>query len=160
MTYFPFWLPLALIGIPPWMIVLEQSVSLVYQFGIHTERVGRLWRPLECVFNTPSHHRVHHGANEQYLDRNYGGILIVWDRLFGSFAGESERVRYGLTKNIETHHPVRVAFHEYIAIGHDLRSAHGWRQRLGYVFRGPGWSPAPLPSGGAADTDGAVATSR
>jgi sterol desaturase/sphingolipid hydroxylase (fatty acid hydroxylase superfamily) len=151
MTYFPFWLPLALIGIPPWMILLEQSVSLVYQFGIHTERVGRLWRPLELVFNTPSHHRVHHGANEQYLDRNYGGILIIWDRLFGSFAGEAERVRYGLTKNIETHHPVRVAFHEYIAIGRDLRSARGWRQRLGYVFRGPGWSPAP-PSGGAPDS--------
>jgi sterol desaturase/sphingolipid hydroxylase (fatty acid hydroxylase superfamily) len=160
MTYFPFWLPLALIGIPPWMIILEQSVSLVYQFGIHTERVGRLWPPLELVFNTPSHHRVHHGSNEQYLDRNYGGILIVWDRLFGSFAGEAEPVRYGLTKNIETHHPVRVAFHEYVAIGHDLRSARGWRQRLGYVFRGPGWSPAAPPADSAPDSDGTVAASR
>jgi len=141
MTYLPFWIPLALIGIPPWMIILEQSISLVYQFGIHTERVGRLPPPLELIFNTPSHHRVHHGSNEQYLDRNYGGILIVWDRLFGTFQGEAERVRYGLTKNIETHHPVRVAFHEYIAIGRDLRSAQGWRQRLGYVFKGPGWSP-------------------
>ena len=100
MTYFPFWLPLALIGIPPWMIILEQSISLVYQFGIHTERVGRLWRPLEFVFNTPSHHRVHHGANEQYLDRNYGGILIIWDRLFGSFAG---RDRAGPLRADEEH---------------------------------------------------------
>src|ERR1700760_3424420 len=108
MTYFPFWLPLPLIGIPPWMIILEQSVSLVYQFGIHTEKVGRLWRPLEFVFNTPSHHRVHHGSNDAYLDRNYGGILIIWDRLFGTFVGETERVRYGLTKNIQTHHPFRV----------------------------------------------------
>jgi sterol desaturase/sphingolipid hydroxylase (fatty acid hydroxylase superfamily) len=151
MTYLPFWLPLALIGIPPWMIILEQSISLVYQFGIHTERLGRLWRPLEFIFNTPSHHRVHHGANQQYLDRNYGGILIIWDRLFGSFQGETEPVRYGLTKNIETHHPVRVAFHEYIAIGRDVRHAASWRDRAGYVLRGPGWSPAP-PSGGAPDS--------
>ena len=104
MTYFPFWLPLALIGIKPWMIVLQQSISLVYQFGIHTERVGRLWRPLEFVLNTPSHHRVHHGSNEMYLDRNYAGILIIWDRLFGTFQGESEPVRYGLTQNLTTHH--------------------------------------------------------
>jgi sterol desaturase/sphingolipid hydroxylase (fatty acid hydroxylase superfamily) len=151
MTYLPFWIPLALIGIPPWMIILEQSVSLVYQFGIHTERIGRLPRPLELVLNTPSHHRVHHGANEAYLDRNYGGILIVWDRLFGTFQGETERVRYGLTKNIGTHHPVRVAFHEYVAIGRDLRTAGDWRQRLGYLFRGPGWSP-PAPPGGAPDS--------
>jgi sterol desaturase/sphingolipid hydroxylase (fatty acid hydroxylase superfamily) len=148
MTSFPFWLPLALIGIKPWMIVLQQSVSLVYQFGIHTERVGRLWRPIELLFNTPSHHRVHHGSNEVYLDRNYAGILIVWDRLFGTFAGESERVRYGLTKNIATHHPVRVAFHEYAAIGRDLRRARGWRERLGYVFGGPGWTPAAPASRG------------
>jgi hypothetical protein len=143
MTYFPFWLPLALIGIKPWMIVLQQSISLVYQFGIHTERVGRLWRPLELVFNTPSHHRVHHGSNQLYLDRNYGGILIIWDRLFGSFQGENEPVRYGLTTNLTTHHPVRVAFHEYAAIGHDLRRARGWSERLGYMFRGPGWTPPP-----------------
>ena len=144
MTYFPFWLPLALIGIKPWMIVLQQSISLVYQFGIHTERVGRLWRPLEFIFNTPSHHRVHHGSNQIYLDRNYAGILIIWDRLFGTFQGEAEPVRYGLTKNLTTHHPVRVAFHEYAAIGHDLRHARGWRERMGYLFRGPGWAP---PSG-------------
>ncbi|MDP9134529.1 MAG: sterol desaturase family protein, partial [Actinomycetota bacterium] len=97
MTYLPFWLPLLLVGFPPWMVLLAQSWSLIYQFGLHTERIGRLPRLLEAVLNTPSHHRVHHGANEQYLDRNYGGILIVWDRLFGSFIPESERVRYGLT---------------------------------------------------------------
>jgi sterol desaturase/sphingolipid hydroxylase (fatty acid hydroxylase superfamily) len=151
MTYFPFWLPLALIGIKPWMIVLQQSISLVYQFGIHTERVGRLWRPLEFVLNTPSHHRVHHGSNQMYLDRNYAGILIIWDRLFGTFQGEDEPVRYGLTKNLQTHHPVRVAFHEYAAIGHDLRHARDWRERMGYLFRGPGWAPgAPSPPTGAA----------
>ena len=82
----PFWLPLAFLGFSPWMILLQQSVSLVYQFCIHTERIGPLWRPIETVFNTPSHHRVHHGSNEQYLDKNYGGILMIWDRLFGSWS--------------------------------------------------------------------------
>ena len=96
--------------------------SLIYQFGLHTERIGRLPRPLEVVFNTPSHHRVHHGANEQYLDRNYGGILIIWDRLFGTYP-ESERVRYGLTKNIDTFNPVKVAFGEYGSLVRDLRAA-------------------------------------
>ncbi|BDT95101.1 sterol desaturase family protein [Nocardia sputorum] len=138
----PYWLPLALAGFPPWMILLQQSVSLLYQFFIHTERVGTLWRPVEFVFNTPSHHRVHHGSNDRYLDKNYGGILIVWDRLFGTFEPETERVRYGLTKNIETFNPAKVAAHEWISIWRDLRGASSWRARGGYLFRGPGWSPA------------------
>jgi sterol desaturase/sphingolipid hydroxylase (fatty acid hydroxylase superfamily) len=145
MTSFPFWLPLALVGIKPWMIVLEQSVSLVYQFWIHTERVGRLPRVFELVLNTPSHHRAHHGSNQVYLDRNYAGILIVWDRLLGTFQAETERVRYGLTKNIETHNPARVAFHEYAAIVRDVRASRTWRERLGYVFGGPGWTPGAAP---------------
>src|SRR5689334_20239456 len=141
MTYFPFWLPLLAVGFPPWMVLLAQSWSLIYQFFLHTERVRRLPRPLEAVLNTPSHHRVHHGSNEVYLDKNYGGILIVWDRLFGTFEPEGERVRYGLTKNIDTFNPVRVAFHEYIAIWHDLRTARGW-DRARVLAKGPGWRPA------------------
>jgi sterol desaturase/sphingolipid hydroxylase (fatty acid hydroxylase superfamily) len=141
MTGLPYWLPLALF-FPPWMILLQQSVSLLYQFFLHTERVEKPWRPVELVMNTPSHHRVHHGANAQYLDRNYGGILIVWDRLFGTFEPEGDRVVYGLTKNIETFNPVRVATHEYAAIWADLRRARSWRDRIGYLFRGPGWTPA------------------
>ena len=144
MTYLPFWLPLALAGFPPWMILTQQAISLMYQFWIHTERIGRLWRPIEFLFNTPSHHRVHHGANEQYLDRNYAGILIIWDRMFGTFAGEEERVRYGLTKNIETFKPTEVAFHEYRAIVRDVRAAPGWRERAGYMLRGPGWVPSAV----------------
>jgi hypothetical protein len=97
-----------------------------------------------------------------YLDRNYAGILIIWDRLFGTFQGESEPVRYGLTTNLATHHPVRVAFHEYAAIGHDLCRARGWRERMGYVFRGPGWSPDPgpaaVPAGGGPDSSQRTAT--
>ena len=141
MTYLPFWLPLLLVGFPPWMVLLAQSWSLIYQFGLHTERIGRLPRPIEAVFNTPSHHRVHHGSNELYLDRNYGGILIIWDRLFGSFQGETERVRYGLTQNLRTFRPTRVAFHEFAAIARDVRATTRWRHRLGYLFRSPGWSP-------------------
>ena len=141
MTYLPFWLALPLLGFEPWMVLLAQSWSLIYQFGLHTERIGRGPDPVEAVMNTPSHHRVHHGANEQYLDRNYGGILIVWDRWFGTFAGEAERVRYGLTKNIDTFKPTEVAFHEYKAIARDLRAARDWHERLGYMLRGPGWVP-------------------
>lgn len=141
MTYLPFWLALPLLGFAPWMVLLAQSWSLIYQFGLHTERIGRLPRPLEAVLNTPSHHRVHHGANEQYLDRNYGGILVIWDRLFGTFEPEGERVRYGLTKNIRTFNPAKVAFHEYAALWHDVRSAPTWRARAGHLWHGPGWEP-------------------
>jgi sterol desaturase/sphingolipid hydroxylase (fatty acid hydroxylase superfamily) len=143
MTYLPFWLPLPLLGFEPWMVLLAQSWSLIYQFGLHTERIGKLPRPLEAILNTPSHHRVHHGANEQYLDRNYGGILVVWDRLFGTFEPEGERVRYGLTKNLSTFNPVRVAFHEYAALGRDVRAARSWRARWSVLLRGPGYRPPP-----------------
>jgi sterol desaturase/sphingolipid hydroxylase (fatty acid hydroxylase superfamily) len=142
MTSLPFWLPLALLGIPPWMIFLQQSISLLYQFFLHTERINVLPRPIELVFNTPSHHRVHHASNTEYLDRNYGGILIVWDRLFGTFEPERAAVRYGLTKNIQTYNPLRVATHEFAAIWADARSARSWRDRFGYVFGRPGWQPS------------------
>jgi sterol desaturase/sphingolipid hydroxylase (fatty acid hydroxylase superfamily) len=140
MTIYPFWLPLALF-FPPWMILAQQSVSLIYQFFLHTERIDKMWRPVEAVLNTPSHHRVHHGSNDVYLDRNYGGILIIWDRMFGTYEPEGERVKYGLTKNIGTFNPVRAAFHEYIAMWHDIKRTPGLRNRLGIIFHGPGWVP-------------------
>jgi sterol desaturase/sphingolipid hydroxylase (fatty acid hydroxylase superfamily) len=135
-----FWAPLALLGIHPLMIMTAQAVSLLYQFWIHTELIDRLG-PLEWVLNTPSHHRVHHGANAQYLDRNYGGILIVWDRLFGSFEPEGEKVRYGITHQLETFNPIRIAFHEWADIVRDVAGARTWRERAGFVFGPPGWSP-------------------
>jgi sterol desaturase/sphingolipid hydroxylase (fatty acid hydroxylase superfamily) len=141
MTYFPFWAPIALLGYPPWMIFTMQAVSLMYQFWIHTERIGRLPKPIESIFNTPSHHRVHHGSNDIYLDRNYAGILIVWDRMFGTFQGEEEPVRYGLTTNIRTFSPPTVAFHEWQAVWRDVREARNWRERFGYAFGGPAWKP-------------------
>lgn len=137
----PFWAPLALLGVPPWAIFLQQSISLLYQFFLHTERVGKLWRPVEYVMNTPSHHRVHHGMNTRYLDRNYGGILIIWDRLFRSFEPEGERVVYGLTKQLRTYNPLVVATHEYVSIWRDLRGAASWRTRVNHLVRGPGWLP-------------------
>ena len=123
------------------MVLLAQSWSLIYQFWIHTERIRRLPRPLESVLNTPSHHRVHHGANEVYLDRNYGGILIIWDRLFGTYEPEGERVRYGLTKNIDTFNPVRAAFHEYVAMWHDISAPMVCATRRESCYHGPGWTP-------------------
>ena len=139
MTALPFWAPGALF-FPPWMIFGMQSVSLIYQFGLHTERIGRLWAPIEFLFNTPSHHRVHHGAQQQYLDRNYGGILIIWDRLFGTFEREDEPVRYGLTKNVGSFNPVTVATHEFADILRDVAHSDSWKERLSFAFRGPGWS--------------------
>ncbi|MCL7491539.1 sterol desaturase family protein [Streptomyces sp. MCA2] len=131
--------PLALIGIPAWMIFLAHSIVLLFQYPIHTERVDRLPRPIEFVFNTPSHHRVHHGANNPYLDKNYGGILIVWDRMFGSYAEETEPVRYGLTTNIGTHNPVKANYHEFAGMVRDIRRARTWRGRVGFLFGPPGW---------------------
>jgi sterol desaturase/sphingolipid hydroxylase (fatty acid hydroxylase superfamily) len=145
-TSWVFYLPMLLLGVHPAALAFCQSVNLVYQFWIHTERIDKLPRPFEAVFNTPSHHRVHHASQGSYLDRNFGGVLIVWDRLFRSFEPEVVRPVYGLTKNIETYNPFRVAFHEYAAIWRDLRAATTWRQRLGHLVNGPGWQPAARPA--------------
>ena len=136
-----FWVPLPLLGMPPWMIFTSFSVNLIFQFFVHTERVDRLPAPIEFVFNTPSHHRVHHASDPDYLDKNYAGILIVWDRMFGTYAEETHRPTYGLTKNIDSFNPFRLQYYEYGAIARDLRSSRRWHDRLGYVFAPPGWKP-------------------
>jgi hypothetical protein len=114
-------------------------VNLLYQFWIHTETIGRLGATEE-VLNTPSHHRVHHGSNSRYIDRNHGSILIVWDRLFGTFEPEDERVIYGLTKNIKTFNVGRIMTHEYAEMLRDVARSTTWNERLSYVIRGPGWA--------------------
>ncbi len=136
-----FWIPLPLLGFDLEMILLAQTVSLVYQYWIHTELIGSMGL-FEKVFNSPSHHRVHHGRNALYLDRNHGGILIVWDKLFGTFQAElaEEKVDYGLTTNIETYNPVKIAFHEWAAIFRDAAQAKTWRGKLGAFFMPPGWN--------------------
>jgi len=136
------WIPLPLLGIPPWMVFASFSVNLIYQFWVHTERIGKLPRPIEFVVNTPSHHRVHHGMDPQYLDKNYGGIFIIWDRLFGTFQPELFRPHYGLTKQVDTFNIWKLQTYEYVAIVRDVRSATRLRDRLGYVFGPPGWQPA------------------
>lgn len=139
-TSFWFWTPLPLLGFEPAMILTVQTVSLLYQFWIHTETIGNLGI-FERFMNTPSHHRVHHATNVLYLDRNHGGFFIVWDRLFGTFEREVEAPLYGLTRNIETYDAVKIAFHEWTALAHDVRMARTWRDRLGYLTMPPGWSP-------------------
>ena len=133
---------LPLFGVPPWMVFASFSINLVYQFWIHTERIGKLWRPIEFIFNTPSHHRVHHGMDQQYLDKNYGGIFILWDRIFGSFRAETVRPNYGLTKQVDTYNIWTLQTYEYVSIFRDVRHAKRWRDKWGYAFGPPGWEPA------------------
>ncbi len=136
----PMYLPLVWLGVDPLVVAVAASINLVYQYWLHTEVIERLPGWFELVMNTPSHHRVHHGSQSLYLDRNYGSILIVWDRLFGTFQPETERVVYGLTTNIDSHNPLVIASHEAVDIARDLRLATSWSDRLGFVFRGPGWA--------------------
>jgi len=139
---FIFWLPLVYVGFPPLMVLMFSAISLVYQFWIHTELINRMG-PLEWVLNTPSHHRVHHATNARYLDANYAGVLIIWDRLFGTFVAEDdkEKPRYGIVSQLGTFNPLRVAFHEWLGIWRDVTSAKKFSHVFGYAFGPPGWSP-------------------
>jgi len=137
---FIFWMWMPLVGFHPVVVMLMQQISLIYQFWIHTEAIHLLPRPIEFIFNTPSHHRVHHGSNLKYLDKNHGGILIIWDRLFGTFQPEEERPVYGLTKNIETYHPVRIAFKEWGEMFGQAWRSRSVRHGINYLLRPPGWS--------------------
>lgn len=137
---FIFWIPLVLIGFHPVMILVQMSISLLYQYWIHTELIDKLPKWFEAIFNTPSHHRVHHATNPQYLDRNHAGIFIIWDRLFKTFEPEVEKPIYGLTTNINTYNPIRIAFHEWIAMGKDFFSSKTtFFNRLKYLIKPPGW---------------------
>ncbi len=140
-TEFLFWLPLPLLGVPPIMIYGVFGFNLIYQFFVHTERVGKLWGPIELIFNTPSHHRVHHGSDSIYLDRNYAGIFIIWDRLFGTFQKEIFTPKYGLTKDVDSYNLFFLQYHEYGNIWRDVRNARGLRAKLGFIFGPPGWNP-------------------
>ncbi len=138
---FVFRLPLMLIGFHPAMIAFVGGLNLIYQFWIHTEVIDRCPAWFEAVMNTPSHHRVHHATNPRYLDRNYAGVFIIWDKIFGSFTPEleSEKCRYGIVTQLGSFHLLYSVFHEWIGIAGDLVRAP-WRARLGYAFGPPGWS--------------------
>lgn len=139
---FLFRMPLFLIGFHPAMVFFVAGVNLIYQFWIHTEVIGRMPRWFEAVMNTPSHHRVHHATNPRYLDKNYAGVFIVWDRWLGTFEGErdDERPRYGIVKNLGSFHLFWAAFHEWWGIAKDVWTAPGLRAKINYVIREPGWS--------------------
>jgi sterol desaturase/sphingolipid hydroxylase (fatty acid hydroxylase superfamily) len=134
--------PMALLGFEPEKIFLAYSLNLAYQFWVHTDWIPKLG-PLEWVLNTPSAHRVHHASNLEYLDANYGGVLIVFDRLFGSYRAERDAVpiRFGLVKPLYSYNPLRVVFHQYIPLFADLRQARSLWEIVGYLFGPPGWRP-------------------
>jgi sterol desaturase/sphingolipid hydroxylase (fatty acid hydroxylase superfamily) len=135
-----FFAPMIWLGFPPWAVFTTLSLNLLYQFWLHTTWIPKLgW--LEYVLNTPSHHRVHHAANPEYLDTNYGGVLIIFDRLFGTFVAEraDRPCRYGLVHPLLTNNPVVIAFHEWYALARDLWHARSWSERWQYVFGPPGW---------------------
>ncbi|KTE37526.1 MULTISPECIES: sterol desaturase family protein [unclassified Sphingopyxis] len=138
---FIFRLPLFLIGFPPAMVFFCAGLNLIYQFWIHTEAIRRLPRWFEAVMNTPSHHRVHHGVNPRYLDANYAGVFIIWDKMFGSFVAErdDEPVRYGIVKQLGSFNILWAAVHEWVGIAKDVWHAP-WRHKLSYIWREPGWS--------------------
>lgn len=135
--------PLILIGFHPMLIVFVGAINLLYQYWIHTEAIRKMPRWFEYIFNTPSHHRVHHSTHPTHLDMNYAGIFITWDRMFGTFIeeGDAEVMTYGLVKNVGTYNPIKIAFAEWLAIFRDaLQPGLSLRQRLGYVFAPPGYS--------------------
>ncbi|CAM3848401.1 sterol desaturase family protein [Parendozoicomonas haliclonae] len=135
-----FFSPLALLGFHPMAVFLLLAMNLFYQIWLHTELVPKLG-PLEWVLNTPSHHRAHHGSNPKYINKNYGGVLIIYDRLFGTFVEEDEAVIYGLTTPVHSNNPITIALHEWGNIIRDMLSTRRIRDGLGYMFGPPGWSP-------------------
>ena len=136
------WLWMPLVGFHPLMMLMMMSISLIYQYWPHTEVIRKLPRWFEFLFNTPSHHRVHHASNVRYLDCNHGGILIIWDRFFGTFSEEKdfEKPVYGITKNIHTYNLFKIATHEFADLWHDVKSAPTMGDKLRYIFLPPGWS--------------------
>ena len=143
---FGVWVPYGLVarmGVRPAIIETSRALNLIYQYWIHTDTIRSIGAG-EAVLNTPSHHRVHHGRNKRYIDRNHAGILIIWDRMFGTFQREdpAEPVVYGLTKNIETYNLWKVSTHEYRDMFRDVARSDNWRDRLGFVLRSPGWAYA------------------
>ncbi len=138
-SFFAF-IPMVLLGFHPALVLFGLAAVLAYQTWIHTETIGKLG-PIEWIFNTPSHHRVHHGADEKYLDKNYGGILIIWDRMFGSFQAEEEKPYYGLKRDFNSQNPLYVWFSELPQLWRDLQAAKSWREVFMRLFARPDWQP-------------------
>jgi len=132
---------LVLLGFNPFVVLFSEMIVQLYQTMLHTESVKRLPRPIEAIFNTPSHHRVHHGVNRRYWDKNYAGILIIWDRMFGTFVEEQETVRYGVSEPVTSVNPIIVFFHGFNRLVRDLRGQSGFMNKLRALIKPPGWQP-------------------
>ncbi|RLV60455.1 sterol desaturase family protein [Parashewanella curva] len=137
---FFFYLPLVLLGFNPLLVLLCETIVQVYQTLLHTEAVKKLPRPFEAIFNTPSHHRVHHATNKQYIDKNYAGIFIIWDRMFGTFAREEEEVKYGVFPRINSVNPFKVYFSGYVKLTKQLWNAPSWGYRWNLLVKPPIWA--------------------
>lgn len=140
-----FFLPMVVLGFNPILVLFAEAVVLLYQTFLHTETIGKLPKPIEMVFNTPSHHRVHHGSNPQYLDKNYAGMFIIWDRMFGTFEEEKEKVVYGLTEQINSVNPINIFFCGFIWLGKRVARVPGLANKLKAFLMPPDWEPKPLP---------------
>ena len=145
-----FYWPLPLLGFDPLVIASAGALATLYGFWTHTQVVKKLWGPLEWLFVTPSHHRAHHGSNPEYVDRNYGNFLIVWDRLFGTFQPEVAPVRYGLISNIDTYNPLKIAFAEWLRLLRDSLAAASLGQLWQLWLRPPRGQPQTLAGAEAA----------
>ena len=143
LTIVLFYWPLPLLGFHPLVIASAGAVATIYGFWTHTETVGKLWRPLEWFFVTPSHHRAHHGSNPEYIDKNYANLLIIWDRLFATFEPEIAPVRYGLINNINTYNPIKIAFTEWYKLFRDTLNARSIKGLRQVWTKPPGWQPEP-----------------
>ena len=137
---FIFWSWLVLVGFHPLMIITMKSINLIYQFWIHTEAINKMPKIFEFIFNTPSHHRVHHGTNIIYIDKNYAGIFIIWDKLFKTFQPEIHTPTYGIMHNIRSYNPFYIATHEWFSILRDMKLSYTIKENLAYIFKPPGWS--------------------
>ncbi|WP_426117069.1 sterol desaturase family protein [Massilia sp. PWRC2] len=143
---FIFYVPPVWLGVPPAVVMFMLAVDLVYQYFVHTEAIGTLPRWYEAIFNTPSHHRVHHGRNRQYIDKNYGGVLIIFDRLFGTFAEEKEKVEYGIPRQIRSYNFLVLNLHELVDLLRDVAAPGPLRQRLRHLWMPPDWQrPGHVP---------------
>ncbi|MEZ4946106.1 MAG: sterol desaturase family protein [Cyclobacteriaceae bacterium] len=132
-----FFIPIALAGFHPVVFFICHQIAVLYQFWIHTEYIRKLPKPIEYIFTTPSHHRVHHARNDKYLDKNYGSTFIIWDRIFGTFQGEEEQADYGITKPIKSYNPVYLCFHEWMDIVKDIKNSKSLKEAYVMTFVRP-----------------------
>ncbi|WP_299620897.1 sterol desaturase family protein [uncultured Tenacibaculum sp.] len=136
-----FSLPIVMLGFDPILVLLSEVFVQVFQTLLHTEIIGKLTKPIEFIFNTPSHHRVHHGSNKQYWDKNYAGILIIWDRIFGTFEPEVETVKYGISEPLNSTNPIKVFFHGITRLSKKMKSVHGFKNKFLVLIKPPDWLP-------------------